>query len=245
MKSQWYCTRVAISHDWKKLLQRPYRTCDCVVRRGGVCSHQLSILLMAKTLLIVMNRLSVKTWKEVKNHVPDHIILLQKEPMTVKYAYGHGSRNRFAGVSVGHLKALMQLTKSTPTTTADAASAPAPATTADAASVLAPATTRRARTRHITKCCAWGERCVRAGTPMAVCAHRGCDRTAHEVCSREYVLSCPRPVCPLHAPRVTIPGSLGKMKPRDLSKRVCHLPQAWAARWADTKSLPGTVRTWG
>ena len=99
-KTQWYWTRVAISSDWKQLLSRPYSSCECVVRRGPACSHQLAVVLFFMTVKIVMGRVESKLWLDVKKHLPDHIILLQKVPMTVNYAYGPGSMSRLGGMFI-------------------------------------------------------------------------------------------------------------------------------------------------
>ena len=144
-KGQWYLTRVGISEQMDVLLRRPYSSCECVVRRGPIDSHQLAVLLYILTLKIVMGRLEDRSWRQLKTHVPDHILIMQKVPVTVKYAYGPGSRQRYKGVSAGHIRALLKLrppiTAAVATTTSSATvTIAAPSGTA-AATITTPAAT--------------------------------------------------------------------------------------------------------
>ena len=100
---------MAIASSWKELLRRPYSSCECVVRRGPVCSHQLCVLLLAVAIRIVMQRLPDKRWQQVKQHMPDYILVMQKMAMTVNYAYGAGSMGRFTSISPGHMTALLKV----------------------------------------------------------------------------------------------------------------------------------------
>ena len=90
-KTQYYVCRVAFNHNFSKILGRPYSSCECVVRRGPACSHQLAFVLIILTIVIVLIRLGDDLcWPTISKHLPDYIIVVQRTPTTVYYAYGKG-----------------------------------------------------------------------------------------------------------------------------------------------------------
>ena len=125
-KGQWYLCRVAISEDFTTLLGRPYQSCECVVRRGPTDSHHLAVFLMTLTVRNVMSRLEDKSWQVLRQHLPPHIVVMQKVPMTVMYAYGPGSQARFKGISTGHMKALLKMEEAPTSATEKTAPAAVP-----------------------------------------------------------------------------------------------------------------------
>ena len=72
--------------------------------------------------VIIFNGVTDKSWSTVCQHLPPYILVVQKVPMTVRYAHGPGSMERFKGTSAGHMKALLKL--KTPPSVAHAADAP-------------------------------------------------------------------------------------------------------------------------
>ena len=145
-KTQYYWTRVCLDSWMQSMLGRPYSSCECVVRRGPACSHQLAVLLTFMATRIVMFRLQnikpfesrERPWEILKGHLPLCMLIMQKVPMTVRYAYGHGSMQRFSGVSTGHMACLLKLHDNVDG--ADAATRVAPTPTL-AASVAPPTPT--------------------------------------------------------------------------------------------------------
>lgn len=69
--------------------------------------------------VIIFNGVTDKSWSTVCQHLPPYILVMQKVPMTVRYAHGPGSMERFKGTSAGHMKALLKL--KTPPSVAHAA----------------------------------------------------------------------------------------------------------------------------
>ena len=246
-KSQWYLTRVALS-ERGELLCRPYSSCECVVRRGQACSHQLAVLLYAMAVKILMQRLPSTAWRDVRPHLPDHIVVLQKMPVSVKYAYGHGSMNRFAGISQGHMKALLKLgtpaapqppvqPPTVPQPPVQPPTVPQPPVQPPTAPQPPPAAGNRRRRRPKPVECCYQERCTSVGHEMVTCAHESCDNKCHAFCGRMFSGDTGDVVCPLHIPRVPTYDT----KMRNLTKHVTHLPVAWVQRWASERETPGRV----
>lgn len=240
-KAKWYLCRVAVSEDWTTLLGRPYQSCECVVRRGPTDSHQLAVFLMTLTVRTIMRRVEDKSWGVLRKHLPPYIVVMQKLPMTVHYAYGPGSQGRFKGVSTGHLKALLKLAE--PPATTPEATTPEATTPATCPLVTTPVTcplVTRTKNKKKPKSCSYRERCTAAGHPLVECTTEGCRSLCHDWCSSMFQCNAGRPKCPLHAPRITTTPCYRDNK-RDKSKKLMHLPDAWANRWADMTTQPSEV----
>ena len=238
-KGQWYLSRVAIADDWKTLLGRPYSSCECVARCGPADSHQLALLLMVLTARIIMGRLPDKSWATVREHLPPYILVMQKVPMTVRYAYGPGSMARFKGTSPGHTTALLKL-KSPMNASDNTVEA---VETEQVAIITTPATAssdtqivgaqRAVKRKRKGTPCSYVERCTAAGHPKQQCSAPGCANRCHEWCSRMFGAEPGQYLCPLHSHRATT--TTNRKTRRDYSKGVLHLPTVWADCWANIK----------
>lgn len=243
-KTRVYLCRIAFNQDFTKILGRPYSSCECVVRRGPACSHQLALLLYILVIAIVLERLGEDIcWSSIAKHLPDWIIVVQKTPTTVNYAYGNGNHPHPNAMHthahtypylvltlIGARSRDFSIAHSNKKLIRDAKKLlmclPAPCDGAGDDDVGA--NSRVDGDDAGAADCSFKDRCVSVGRQMVKCGHTRCKRRVHLHCWNTFGGASDSPRCAEHASR---PLCDIKMTARDKSKKLLHLPNAWANRW--------------